>query len=201
MEMPALETPRLLVRPFQSGDLHVIHQTLDVELAGASDEPQSLDARRRWLEWSVLNYTELANLHQPPMGDRAIVLKASGELIGACGYNPALGPYELLPGWQAGAAPIPGMAPENCRNSLEVGMYWAISPSHQRRGYAGEAARALVEYAFDQLNLKRIVATTTFDNHASMGVMRKIDMRILKNPFPEPAWFQVVGVLDAGEQL
>ena len=29
-----------------------------------------------------------------------------------------------------------------------------------------------------------------------MGVMRKLGMRIVKNPYPEPPWMQVVGVLE-----
>jgi hypothetical protein len=33
-----------------------------------------------------------------------------------------------------------------------------------------------------------------------MAVMRKLGMRILRNPESEPAWFQVVGVLENAEQ-
>ena len=29
-----------------------------------------------------------------------------------------------------------------------------------------------------------------------MGVMRKIGMRIERNPYPEPSWLQIVGVLE-----
>ena len=36
----------------------------------------------------------------------------------------------------------------------------------------------------------------TFDKAASMGVMRKLGMRIEKNPLSKPAWFQVVGILE-----
>jgi len=43
----------------------------------------------------------------------------------------------------------------------------------------------------------RLIATTTFDNVASIGVMRKLGMRIESNPRPEPAWLQIVGVLPA----
>ncbi|MGH2520966.1 MAG: GNAT family N-acetyltransferase, partial [Anaerolineales bacterium] len=63
-------------------------------------------------------------------------------------------------------------------------------------GYATEAARALIGYAFRELNLRRIVATTDYTNEASIAVMRRLGMRIEKNPYPEPEWFQVVGVLE-----
>jgi RimJ/RimL family protein N-acetyltransferase len=54
----------------------------------------------------------------------------------------------------------------------------------------------MVEYAFQNLGLRRVIATTTYDNEASMGVMRKLGMRIERNPFPDPPWLQVVGMLE-----
>ena len=68
------------------------------------------------------------------------------------------------------------------------------SPAHQRQGYATEAAQAMCDYAFQELKLKRIIAITSYDNAASIGVMRKLGMRIGRNPFPDPPWLQVVGI-------
>jgi RimJ/RimL family protein N-acetyltransferase len=76
-------------------------------------------------------------------------------------------------------------------------LYYALSPARHRRGYATEAVRAMIDYAFRRLRLRRIIATTTYNNEASMGVMRKVGMCIEKNPFPDPPWLQVVGVLEA----
>jgi hypothetical protein len=50
--------------------------------------------------------------------------------------------------------------------------------------------------AFQKLRLKRIVATTTYANAASMGVMRKLGMRIESNLYPDPPWLQIVGILE-----
>jgi ribosomal-protein-alanine N-acetyltransferase len=192
--MPPLETTRLLVRPFVMEDLHDIHQLLDVDLAEShlgSDKYATLKERKEWLQWSVLNYTQLAKLYQPPYGDRAVVLKASGKLIGACGYVPCLMPFEQIPGFaRGGETGLPGLV------SAEFGLFYAISPTHQRQGYASEAAQALIDYAFKELKLKRVVATTTYDNEASMGVMRKVGMRLERNPLPEPAWMQIVGIIE-----
>ena len=189
MSMPPLETERLTIRPFVLADLDAIYQILDVELDEIAGE-QALAARRQWLAWSVLNYTALARLHQPPYGDRAIVLHATGEVIGACGFAPVLLPFGQLPTFRpAGAAPG-----QPARNTNEMGLYWEVSPRHQRRGYATEAGAALIRYAFSELNLARIVATTTYDNAASVGVMRKLGMTIEHNPLPEPPWMQIVGV-------
>jgi ribosomal-protein-alanine N-acetyltransferase len=192
MLMPPLETDRLVVRPFTIDDLDAAFQLLDVDMSDdntGTAGAQTREQRRSWLEWSVLNYQHLAWMYQPPYGDRAVVLKATGELIGAAGFVQAMGPFELLPSLRNGE-PI-----EMARLYVPAfGLYWQIAPAHQRQGYASEVARALIEYAFTQLNLKRIVATTAHDNLASIGVMRKAGMRIEHNPEPEPAWFQVVGI-------
>jgi [ribosomal protein S5]-alanine N-acetyltransferase len=172
--MPPLETQRLRIREFSREDLQAIHRLLD----GALGSALTLQQRHRWLDWTVLGYEQLAELRQPPYGDRAIVSHATSELLGVCGLVPWLGPLDFTE-----------------RNVPEVGMYWAVAPAHQRHGYATEAARALVDYAFSALRVHRVIATTAHENAASIGVMRKLGMQIERNPRPEPAWLQVVGVL------
>ncbi len=103
---------------------------------------------------------------------------------------PLLAPFAQIPGVSAGDGST-AFAP----NSPEVGLYWAVLPEQQRRGYATEAAQALVQYAFTVLKLQRIVATTTYDNLASIAVMRKLGMRLGRNPSRDPAWLQIVGIL------
>jgi hypothetical protein len=71
----------------------------------------------------------------------------------------------------------------------------SVSPAHQRLGYATEAAGAMLDYAFGELRLKRIVATTTYDNGPSIVVMCKLGMQIEHKPHVEPPWLQVVGLL------
>lgn len=194
LEMPTLETERLQIRPFVMEDLETVHRLLDVELGEAelgTATTVSLAARAEWLRWTVLSYRQLASLLQPPYGDRAIVLRSSRHLVGACGFVPCLNTFAQLPGFP-GTGPIEGPA----LNSAEIGLFYAIAPAQQRCGYGTEAARALVEYAFRNLSVGRIVATTTYDNVASIGVMRKLGMRVLKNPRSDPPWLQVVGLLE-----
>jgi len=196
MPVPPFETARLLIRPLAMDDLEAIHQILDVDLSTAdfgSEGAQSRDDRAHWLQWTIMSYAEQVKLYQPPYGERAVVLKQTGELIGAIGYVPCLAPFEQLPGLDPQGVPAPGRP-----FTTEFGLFYALAPAHHRRGYATEAARAMIDYAFRQLRLKRIVATTTYDNAASIGVMRKLGMRIEKNPFPDPPWLQVVGVLENG---
>ena len=54
----------------------------------------------------------------------------------------------------------------------------------------------MIDAAFTRLRLGRIVATTDYDNIASQGVMRNLDMRIERNPMAEPKWMQIVGILE-----
>ena len=190
MSSAILETPRLLIRPFVAGDLLEIHRILTQAFGDDSPVPAESDLRecRSWLEWSILSQEWFPRMHQPPYGDRAIVLKAGGALVGAVGYTPLLDVYGQIP--VLSSIYVEGF------NVPEFGLFWAIDPTHQRRGYATEAARAMVEHAFTELRLKRILATTEYENLASQAVMCKLGMRLERNPQPEPPWLQVVGILE-----
>lgn len=191
LHMPPLTTDRIVVRPFTMDDLEPLYRILDVELADAhtgAERAESLERRAEWLRWAVANYAQLASMYQFPFGDRAVALRDTGKLIGAAGYTPACMPYSLVPG----LSPAPAG-----RSSMEVGLYWAIAPRHQRRGYAAEAGQAMADYALEHLGLWRIVATTDHDNLASQRVMHKLGMALHRNPVGEPPYFQVVGVLQA----
>ena len=188
MVVPTLKTDRLKIRPLSLRDLPTCHQLyLDTRWAGQrlTDE-RNLQIRRSWLDWTVRNYTELDRLNQPPYGDRAVELRENGRLAGLVGLVPLLAPFGQLPTFGSQAdAPF----------SAEVGLFWMISPAMQGRGLATEAARALVGFAFDVLKMGRILAGTEYENFASIAVMRKLGMRIERNPFPSPAWFQIAGIL------
>jgi len=54
----------------------------------------------------------------------------------------------------------------------------------------------LINFAFQQLRVKRLIATTEYENIASIGVMRKLGMTVAKNPLSDPPWLQVVGILE-----
>jgi RimJ/RimL family protein N-acetyltransferase len=193
-----LDTPRLIIRPFAPGDLRAIHHLLDLTFGDGlkiADET-ALAERRSWLDWSRLSAEWLPRMYQPPYGDRAVVLKRMNKVVGAVGLVPCFDVFEQIPGLSRGGLP-------SVYRVAEMGLFWAIDPEHQRRGYATEAAQALIDFAFRQLRVKRLIATTDYDNAASMGVMRKLGMTIAKNPFPDPPWLQVVGILDhsAGEEI
>jgi ribosomal-protein-alanine N-acetyltransferase len=211
------ETPRLTIRAFQPDDLLAIHRILDLTFGDGSKiaNEEAQNERRSWLEWSRLSAEWLPKMFQPPYGDRAVVLKSSGEVIGAVGYVPCFDVFEQIPGLSCSSTSGGIESPAGSSNKrsdrlkpplqndnnpsvyrvAEMGLFWAIDPQHQRHGYATEAAQALIDFAFQQLRAKRLIATTEYDNAASMGVMRKLGMRIERNPLPQPSWLQVVGIL------
>jgi RimJ/RimL family protein N-acetyltransferase len=186
-----LETSRLIIRAFQPDDLHAIHRILDLTFGDGSkvNDTAALNERRSWLDWSRLSAEWLPKMFQPPYGDRAVVLKSTAEVIGAVGLVPCFDVFEQIPGLRRGEPP-------STYRVTEIGLFWAIDPEHQRHGYATEAAQALIDFALQQLRVKRLIATTENDNAASIGVMRKLGMTLAQNPFPEPPWLQVVGILE-----
>lgn len=55
---------------------------------------------------------------------------------------------------------------------IEVG--YEVAPHYRRRGYASEAVRALVEYAFEDPGITRVLAHTLAEENASVQVLRKV---------------------------
>lgn len=146
---PTLETSRLVLRPYEPSDAP------DVErLAG---------------EWAVADTTQ--NIPHPyPRGGAAHWIAthadtwASGE-----GANFAIVERESVA--FVGAV---GMRIEAINASAELG-YWVGVP-YWNHGYASEAARAVVAFAFE-LGLHRIQARHLVRNPASGRVMQKIGMQ------------------------
>jgi RimJ/RimL family protein N-acetyltransferase len=175
--LPVLRTSRLVVRPLAHTDRERCRAVL---------APRDEDAFARWFAWAVAAPAALADLRQPPYGERAIVHAASGELVGLTGLVPSHGPFAQLEGAPAGGTWEP-----------EFGLYWALSPQHRGRGFATEAAAALSRALLTTLRAKRLIATSDYSNLASQAVMRRLGMTLLTNPYSEPSWLQVVGILDA----
>jgi RimJ/RimL family protein N-acetyltransferase len=180
--IPTLETERLIIRELTMDDLESINNVLN--RAFGWEIP--LGERQRWLRWTVLGYEMFSMLGQPHYGERAIVLKETGELIGALGIVPYLDTFNKIRAFNRES---------NSPATAEVGLYWAIDPVHQRKGFAPEAARALVDYLFTHEKLGRIIATTSYENLPSQKVMQKIGMTVQYLDEPQLPDLFVVGVL------
>lgn len=184
-------TDGLEIRPFERADLPHIHRIL-LEAFGEdfkADDADALADRDSWLQWSAQSMRWYPRLKQTPYGDLAVVLRDEGSVIGSVGFVPCLDRFEQIPS-------LRGNLHDNGYKTPEVGLFWAIDPRHQRRGFATEAGLAMIEFAFSELQLSRIIASTEYKNDPSIGVMRKLGMRIERNPGPDSPWLQIVGIRD-----
>jgi RimJ/RimL family protein N-acetyltransferase len=82
----------------------------------------------------------------------AVLERGAGEIIGHMPFHPWFGP-----------------------RTHEIG--WVFGRTHQGRGYATEAARSLLAYAFETLGCHRVIATCQPENPPSWRVMEKLGMR------------------------
>jgi RimJ/RimL family protein N-acetyltransferase len=73
----------------------------------------------------------------------------------------------------AGSAGFVGKPNEH--GEIELG--YGIHPAFRNRGYASEAARALVDWGLTQPGVERVLATCDAENHASIRVLEKTGLR------------------------
>lgn len=63
----------------------------------------------------------------------------------------------------------------------DVEILYAVAPDLWRHGYATEAARAVLRWAFEFTDLPRVFAGADAPNAASLRVMEKLGMRFVGN--------------------
>lgn len=149
-----LETERLLLRRLVIDDLD--------KLFVLYSDPEM----REYYPEGILNYEEtkeelewFLNGHprHPELGLWATIHKETGKFIGRCG---------LLP-W-------------TIEDKLEVEVAYMIDKAFWKKGLATEATRGIVRYAFDQLNLSRLICLMDPANIASQRVAEKAGMSFEK---------------------
>ena len=165
LELPnPLQTERLVLRAFDAeADVDAVH-------AYASREDVC-----RYIPWTPRTRDEVAawlprrvptTITQEGAGaSLAMTLRATGELVG-----------DVIMIWRSEAD-----------RTAEIG--YVVHPDHAGRGYASEAARALLDVAFDDLGLHRVVARIDERNPASGAVLRRVGMR-QEAVLVENEWFK-----------
>ncbi len=116
------------------------------------DASTSYEEIKDELEWHMNGHPKF-----PELGLWATIHKETGDFIGRCG---------LLPWTLEG------------QNEVEVA--FALSKSYWGQGLATEAARGIVQYAYETLNLSRLVCLIEEGNQASVKVATKIGMKFEK---------------------
>jgi RimJ/RimL family protein N-acetyltransferase len=72
----------------------------------------------------------------------------------------------------------------------EIG--FVLHPDHQGKGYASEAARAMLRLGFEQLDLHRVIGRCEARNDASARLMERLGMRreghLVENEWVKGEW-------------
>jgi ribosomal-protein-alanine N-acetyltransferase len=149
IDIPLLETERLRLTEF--GDRHF--EAYAAMLADPSStrfvgDGQPLDRMNAWRSMAML----LGHWALRGYGMWALERRDSGEFIGRVGlHHPE--------GWP----------------DLELG--WMLRPEHRRQGYATEAGRAALDFAFSQVKAPRAISLIRIGNSASERVARRLGAR------------------------
>lgn len=153
--MNILETERLILRRLTMDDLAALSVLYsDPEVRKYFPEGTlTYEETKEELAWIIDVY-----YGQYGFGLWATIHKDTGEFIGRCG---------LLP-WT-----IDG------RNEVEVA--YLLDKAYWGQGLATEAALGIVRYAFEQLQLSRLICLIDAENQASQAVAGKIGMRFEKD--------------------
>ena len=152
MPLP-LRTERLVIRPYREADAPPLHEVFgSPEVMKWTPSAPSKDVAETAQR---LARTMAFTARQPPgLGLWALELRDSAEFLG-----------------QVGLFPVEGKGPD-------VEVAYELSPRVWGHGYATEAARALVDYGFGEMDLRRIVALILPDNARSRNVASKCGMTL-----------------------
>ncbi|HNY21327.1 MAG TPA: GNAT family N-acetyltransferase [Treponemataceae bacterium] len=147
-----IETSRLLLRELTFGDADALALALsDPVSMRYYPAPFSAEKVRQWIQWNVDNYRAHG------FGLWAVILKESGELIGDCGITLQDIEGKRLP---------------------EIGYH--IRREYCGKGFATEAARACIDFAFDKTVYGAVYSYMKDDNLPSRRVAEKAGMRFVR---------------------
>jgi RimJ/RimL family protein N-acetyltransferase len=167
--MPAwpIQTERLLLRPFEEGDLQALYamQSDEEVVRYLYHEARSLDEVRSALARKIA----------------AVAIAGEGDGVGAAAVLGETGEVVAdLSLWCVSEGHAQG----------ELG--FVVHPAHQGRGYATEAARPMLDFAFDTVGWHRMVGRTEARNIASARVLEKLGMRreahFIENEWVKGEW-------------
>lgn len=153
-KIPTFETPHLILRPMRMFDAFDMYEYARLpettEFLLWSPHPD-IEFTKNYLAFVIGKYKA------GECYDWAIVLRGDHheeeKMIGTCGF-----------------ARI-----DVSNNVGEIG--YVVNPEFQNRGYATEAARAVIRFGFEMLRLNRIEGRFIIGNEKSLAVMKKCGMR------------------------
>ena len=163
MTFSQIQTARLLVRRFQDGDLTAfVEYRNDPEVA-------------RYQSWDTIPEARAAGMIQEQLllepgvpgqwFQFAIELKETRQLVGDCGLVVLV------------------------QDARQAQLGITLARPHQGQGLATEAVNAVLDYAFINLDLHRVIATVDVENARSAALMERVGLR-REGHFIKNAWFK-----------
>ncbi len=150
--MKILETPRLYLRSLQVSDLNSMAQMYsNIEVMRYIGAGKTFTKEQ--CEKSIAGWNEYETKHG--FANWAIVLKDGDKFIGKCGFS-------YLP------------------DNSDIEISYMLDEPHWEKGFASEISMAALDYGFDKLNLKRIVAMAYPENSVSIKIIEKMGMKLEK---------------------
>lgn len=150
-----LQTDRLVLRHFSSGDLEALHEILGhpevmrFSLRG----PLSREETSNWLA------KRLADSEAGRPTQYAVTSRKDSRLIGFSGYVPY----------------------DDTESEAEYEIGYRFHPSSWGQGIGTEAVLATLNYGFSTLGFREIIAFVERENKASVRILEKIGMRFDKD--------------------
>ena len=147
-----IETERLLLRHLIMDDLDELYSLYqDYEIRQFFPEGVlSYEETKEELEWHMHGHPK-----HPELGLWATVYKETGKFIGRCGLIP----------WAI-------------EEKDEVEIAYLLDKAFWGQGLATEAAKGILQYGFEKLNLFRLICLIDPENIASQKVAKKIGMSL-----------------------
>lgn len=152
-----IETKRLILREYTWEDFSALYEIFsDPETMQHYPAPFDEEKTRNWIQRNMNRYREYG------FGLWAVVLKESGKVIGDCGLTIQNIDGEQLP---------------------EIGYH--IHKDCQKKGYGSEAARAVRDWAFENLPYDTIYSYMKYTNIGSYSTALANGMKFIKE-YPDP---------------
>ena len=156
MKDASVRTERLILRPFEEGDLDILHRLYgDAEVMHYTPfDPESLRQSQAHLARVIEDWGKTPLLSR----EYVIAVRDGEQKIGRC---------HIL---------LDSAADESAGGRAMIG--WMQVQEAWGKGYAPETAQALIAYGFDVLGLREVYGLCHPDNAASRCVMEKCGMTL-----------------------
>ena len=153
MLLPIIETERLLLRMYRADELEAVyHLITDKDVTRFFPDYYTVD--KDYVLSSLPRRIERWQKHG--FGQLGVFDKETKKLIGYCGL-------------------------QHLDNTAEVEIYYGLHKKFWRKGLATEAAKAILRFGFEKIDLPRIVAATHPNNADSQKILLKLGMERGKN--------------------